>query len=315
MGETKIEWADFTFNPWIGCTEISAACDHCYARILAARYGWAKWGVGQPRIRTGEANWHKPVAWDRAAAKAGVRKRVFCASLADWADAEVPDAWRFDLFQTIAATPNLDWLLLSKRHALVRGFLLRYAGGLKNIRVGMTVEDDKMAEMRLPRLREIARDGWPTFVSYEPALGPVEWERWLDIGCIDWLIAGGESGVKARPPHPDWIRAARNACTKYGRPFHFKQWGEWHTGFSQISSGEAVFKQFTTYQQWVNKAPTWVNGGICLDSTGRALRIGADFMKARDEGRFPVTIMHRVGKKAAGAMLDGREWREFPNDG
>src|SRR6266498_2784556 len=107
MGETKIEWADFTFNPWIGCTKVSAACDHCYAEALAKRYDWAKWGPGETRKRTSETNWLKPLAWDRKAKRDGVRRRVFCASLADVFDAEVSDDWRDDLFMMICETPNL----------------------------------------------------------------------------------------------------------------------------------------------------------------------------------------------------------------
>lgn len=227
--ETVISWCDHTFNPWIGCTNVSPACDHCYAESLAKRWGWVEWGAGKPRKRTSEANWRKPLAWDRAAKANGTRPRVFCASLADWADSEVDEGWRYDLFQTIAATPHLEWLLLSKRHALVRGFLLQYAKGLRNIRVGFTVENDDFAKLRLSRLHMLKQDGSPTFVSYEPALGPVDWERWLDpsrVGhCVDWLIAGGESGGGFRYPHPIWFQDARNVCQRYGVPFHFKQWG------------------------------------------------------------------------------------------
>jgi protein gp37 len=120
MGErTEISWADATFNPWIGCTEVSTertgggGCDNCYARTLAERYGWAKWGAGQPRHRT--KNWNAPRQWDRKAAASGDRPRVFCASLADVFDNEVPDPWRDDLWQLIRETPHLRWMLLTKR--------------------------------------------------------------------------------------------------------------------------------------------------------------------------------------------------------
>jgi protein gp37 len=235
MGDTTdISWADKTFNPWIGCTNISPACDHCYAESLAKRWSWVEWGPGKARKRTSEANWRKPLVWDRQAAANETRPRVFCASLADWADSEVSEDWREDLFHLIASTPHLEWLLLSKRHALVRGFLLRYAKGLKNIRIGMTVENDDFAKLRLSRLHMIKQDGYPTFVSYEPALGPVDWDRWLDRtrieGCVDWLIAGGESGRGYRAPTVKWFQDARDACRKHGVPFHFKQWGGVATG-------------------------------------------------------------------------------------
>ncbi|WP_186101845.1 phage Gp37/Gp68 family protein [Burkholderia gladioli] len=129
---------------------------------------------------------------------------------------------------------------------------------------------------------------------------------------IDWVIAGGESGPAARPAHPDWFRSLRDQCAEASVPFLFKQWGEWHTGARLIGSGEPVFRQFGSHQQWVNKATTWVNGGICLDRYGSELRNGGDFMRARDNGLFPVTIMHRVGKRAAGRLLDGVEHNGFP---
>lgn len=230
MGDTtEISWADKTFNPWIGCTNVSPACDHCYAESLSKRWAWAEWGAGKPRKRTSPANWLKPLAWDREAKCTGTRPTVFCASLSDWADAEVPPTWRRDLFDdVIRPTPNLEWLLLSKRHARVLSLLGAHARNLDNIRIGFTVEDEHHAQMRLPYLRKVKEAGWRTFVSYEPALGAVNWEPWLD--CIDWLIAGGESGAGARHPQAAWFRDARDACKRHGAPFHFKQWGAMRKG-------------------------------------------------------------------------------------
>src|ERR1700712_493898 len=116
MGEnSKIEWCDHTFNPWIGCQKVSPGCDNCYAEALMdKRLGRVEWGPHGERLRTSPANWAKPLQWDRAAAKAGVRHRVFCASLADWLDNKVPRRWRIDLAAIIRQTPNLDWLLLTK---------------------------------------------------------------------------------------------------------------------------------------------------------------------------------------------------------
>lgn len=230
MGEkTDISWCDHTFNPWIGCTNVSPACDNCYAETLAKRWGWAEWGPGKPRQRTSAANWRKPLAWNKAAKAAGTRPRVFCASLADWGDAEVPPTWRRDLFDdVIRPTPDLEWLLLSKRHARVLSLLGTHARNLSNVRIGFTVEDDHHAKMRLPYLRKIKEAGWPTFVSYEPSLGHVDWAPWMD--CIDWLIAGGESGRGARHPDGAWFRNARDVCYRHGVPFHLKQWGAMRPG-------------------------------------------------------------------------------------
>ena len=116
MGKvTKISWCDSTFSPWIGCTEVSPGCDNCYSRELSKRYGWAKWGIGQPRYRTSASNWAQPIAWNRAAEKSGRVWRVFCAPLADVFDNDVPFQWRIDLWRLIEATPNLSWLLVTKR--------------------------------------------------------------------------------------------------------------------------------------------------------------------------------------------------------
>jgi protein gp37 len=229
MGDTtEISWADKTFNPWIGCTNVSPACDHCYAESLAKRWAWAEWGPGKPRRRTSDANWCKPLSWDKKADRDGTRPRVFCASLADWADAEVPQEWRYDLFQMIMHTPHLDWLLLSKRHALILKWLDLYGVPRSNVRIGVTVEDDHHAKMRLPTLHKVKAAGYKTFVSYEPALGRVDWAPWMD--CIDWLIAGGESGPGWRGPNPQWFYDARDACQKFDVPFHFKQWGACQEG-------------------------------------------------------------------------------------
>lgn len=117
---SAIEWCDHTFNPWIGCTKVGPGCDHCYAEhLMDTRYGRVQWGAGNPRSRTSAANWTLPEKWNRDAAAfmaaRGRRQRVFCASLADVFDNEVINDWRVDLFRLIAATPNLDWLLLTKR--------------------------------------------------------------------------------------------------------------------------------------------------------------------------------------------------------
>lgn len=97
--KTGISWTDSTFNPWIGCTKVSPGCDHCYAgALMDTRWGQVRWGDGQERRRTSPSNWRQPLQWDReyetfASAHGGRRRRVFCASLADVFDPEVPDAW------------------------------------------------------------------------------------------------------------------------------------------------------------------------------------------------------------------------------
>jgi len=308
MGEnSKIEWTHHTFNPWVGCTKVGPPCDFCYAEGWAKRSGMVQWG-DHPRRRTSEANWRQPLKWNKAAEAAGERRRVFCASLADWLDNQAEPAWRADLGELIAATPYLDWLLLTKR---IQNFgkLAPWKSPPSNVWLGITCGDQPEFDRDWPKLRAITAS--VRFISYEPALGPLRMGL-SSLADPDWIIAGGESGGNARPPNPQWFRDLRDDCERLGIAFLFKQWGEWASAAYHVGTGEMVFRQFTTFDQWVNKASTWVNGGICLDAQGNELKNGAAFMKARDEGRFPVTILHRVGKKRAGRALDGREWNGYP---
>lgn len=308
---TKIEWATHTFNPWVGCTKVSPACDHCYAEGWAKRSGMVQWG-NHPRRRTSAANWRKPLKWNAEAARTGERPRVFCASLADVFDNQVPDGWRRDLWELIAGTPHLDWLLLTKRPQNIAKMLpADWEDDFRNVWLGTTAEDEHHYRQRWAHIAAVPAA--VRFLSYEPALGPLGDLDLGRVGAPDWIIAGGESGGGARPPHPDWFRDVRDQCAATGVAFHFKQWGEWGPGSIVMTTGQQVFRVFPDFQTWVNKAPTWVNGGACLDAAGRPCRIGADFMRARDEGTFPVTVVHRVGKARAGRLLDGVQHDGFPS--
>ena len=130
-------------------------------------------------------------------------------------------------------------------------------------------------------------------------------DEWEAPPKLDWVIVGGESGPGARPMHPAWVRSIRDQCAAAGIPLFFKQWGEWNTAAFNLATNQRVFRQFLSFEQWVNKAPTWIQGGVCLDNTGRVCSSGADFERARDENTFPITVMHRVGKSSAGRCLDG----------
>ena len=227
MGEnTAISWATDTFNPWIGCTRVSPGCQHCYAEAFAKRYGKAEWGPTAQRVRTSAANWRKPIIWNRKAAAEGVRRRVFCASLADvFEDNPQVETWRAELFGMIEQTSSLDWLLLTKRpenvNEMVPGRWRTVGRWPANVWVGTTIENQAAADKRIPELLSV-----PTlvhFLSCEPLLGPVSLAGHL--GAIEWVIAGGESGPQARPMNPDWVRRLRDQCVAAGVPFHFKQWG------------------------------------------------------------------------------------------
>ena len=228
MGEvTAIEWCDHTFNPWIGCTKVSPACDHCYAEALMdTRYGRARWGAGEDRVRTGASNWAQPRRWDRAAAAAETRPFVFCASLADVFDNEVDPLWRRDLFALAEATPNLVWLFLTKRIGNVLKMTDASAGNPflpSNAAVGATMVTQEEYDRDARKLNDVKHRRQPlfTFGSFEPLLGPVI----LDTYAPDWIIVGGESGREARPMDLRWSRDLHQQAAVLGRTFNFKQVG------------------------------------------------------------------------------------------
>jgi protein gp37 len=217
MGEfSKIEWTTHTFNPWIGCTKVGPPCDNCYAEALMDhRYGKVQWGPHGERKRTSPANWKLPIKWNKAAT---VRERVFCASLADWLDNQVPDEWREDLADVIERTPELDWLLLTKRIQNFGKHAPWHEDAVpENVWLGITCGSQGEFDRDWPKLAKI--QACVRFISYEPALGP------LTIGDArpDWIICGGESGPKARTMDPAWARALRDECAEKGVAFFMKQ--------------------------------------------------------------------------------------------
>lgn len=281
---TKIEWADDTFNGWWGCTEISDACDHCYARELATRFGKDLWGDKDRELKS-DANWAQPLKWQRQAdrfeAEYGRKRFVFTASMSDVFDNQVDPAWRARFWDLIRQCDRLVWLVLTKRPQNIAKMLpADWGAGWPHVWLGTTVEHQEAADRNVPALL-----GVPSvrrFLSCEPLLGPLDLEPWLawgdgavdlaggsswgcqdcdqdyrecldcpheravqvdDVGppgedglpsyvhtirqTIDWVIAGGESGPKARPSHPDWIRSLRDQCQAASVPFLFKQWGTW----------------------------------------------------------------------------------------
>ena len=224
---SKIEWTDHTFNPWIGCQHVSPGCDHCYAEaMMDKRYGRVEWGPHGERKRTSEANWRQPLIWNRKARQFkrehGRRPRVFCASLADVFDNKVQESWRKELFALIRQCRRLDWLLLTKRPQNIAKMLPPdWGDGYANVWLGITAEDQLHYDQRWPRLSMIPAA--VKFVSYEPAIGPLRLPKRGPYP--DWLISGGESGGGARPMDPQWARNIIADCRRYGvAPFH-KQWG------------------------------------------------------------------------------------------
>ncbi len=348
--ETRIEWADHTFNPWTGCQAVSPACDHCYAEAQAKRNTstFGGWGPHAERKRTSESYWRQPLKWNSEARRAGTRPRVFCASMADIMDKAAPLAWFIDALDLMRITQHVIWLLLTKRPQIIRrrleDALAHLAKGTdrgdliewialwldghppENVWLGTTVENQAEADRRIPHL--LAMPAARRFLSCEPLLGPLNLHP-MDLpggytsleplyaipegsmcdsygdpipgsrGRIDWVIAGGESGPKARPSHPDWFRSLRDQCQAAGVPFFFKQWGEWAPGdaFGMQQDGP-IIDQHGNVRDWMRRYV------VCEER--------ADRLTAHSFTAHATNLVYRVGKQRAGATLDGREWREVP---
>lgn len=260
--QSKIEWTHHTFNPWWGCDKVSPGCKNCYAEALAKRFGQSVWGRASPRRFFGDKHWREPLRWDSAAARSGERHLVFCASMADaferHAVAEVNarlNGERARLYSLIEETKNLVWLLLTKRPENIMEMAperWRRSGAPANVWLGCTAENQELANKRIPELMRVAAALRVAvrFVSYEPALGPVDFtrlaagemkvldalragswsDRWgfvnhSDLRAIDWVIVGGESGSRARPFDIQWARDTVAACKAAGVPVFVKQLG------------------------------------------------------------------------------------------
>ncbi len=277
---SSIEWTHHTFNPWWGCTRVSAGCKNCYAETWARRVGMELWGNKAQRRFFSDAHWKGPLAWNAEAMEEGVRRRVFCASMADVFEnrAEL-NPWRARLWKLIDETPWLDWLLLTKRPDRVGKCVPWTSDWPANVWLGSTAENQHWAAKRLDELRSYAAQ--VLFVSAEPLVGALDLTAWLERDSngrrVDWVIAGGESGAKARPMNPQWARDLRDQCQKAGVAFHFKQWGHWSP---EVNNPEIKKQRI-----------------VVTDAQGK-----------------PVTLI-KAGKKASGRLLDGRTWDGLPRPG
>ena len=225
MKGSAINWCDNTFNGWEGCTQVSPGCDNCYAKTRDGRHltePVSHWGKGAPRRVMSDVKWREPRKWDRDAAESGTRPRVFCASLADWADSEAPPGQRERLWALIRETPNLDWLLLTKRAGNIRRMLPADWGvGYPNVWLGVTVEDRKHGLPRLKVLRSIPAA--VRFASIEPLL---EGLGAVDFTGINWAIIGGETGDGARSMDVAWVESIIGQCRAQGVAPWVKQLGK-----------------------------------------------------------------------------------------
>ena len=327
--KTKIEWCDYTFNPWWGCTKVAAACDNCYAERQANRFG--KWFDDNPRRMFGDKHWAEPLKWNRKAASAGVRASVFCGSMCDvFEDRPELIEPRARVWKLIQDTPYLDWLLLTKRAGLMHEHLKDMQIHLtdhSNVWIGVTIENNAELAYRIREMfdqRTFLRKSLSTnsnrllpqvFLSIEPLLGPIALARHI-LTHIDGVIVGGESGFWARPMHPDWARSIRDQCEAAGVKFFFKQWGEWVPTFPYDSEGDIVMRsdgvitgrktEFSPIGR--DNVPNpfgYIGDGIMCEGTTirkceRDERLGREF------------TLGRVGKKNAGRLLDGRTHDELP---
>ncbi len=335
---TKIEWADHTFNPWEGCQKISPGCDHCYAEARNARFAGGQsvnWGPGAPRRRTSAGNWAKPLKWNAEAERAGKRARVFCASLADVFDKAVPVQWRMDLFELISETPNLDWLILTKRIGNVRpmcsGDGLMFDMIADRVWLGATIVNQEEADRDIPKL--LAVPAAKRFLSMEPLLGQVD----LRLPIRTWANSRGDlacdhccNGDRCDDPahfargHPDWAphcRCPHCRGTGKGKPIDWVIVGgesgtgarPMHPGWARSLRDQCVAADVSfMFKQWGEFAPE----GVGAD----AWHVYPDGVAARDP--LPAGVgrhvpsghwrAYRTGKKAAGRLLDGRTWDEVP---
>jgi protein gp37 len=273
---SSIEWTHHTFNPWWGCTKVSPGCKNCYAEAWARRVGLDVWGGRAARRFFSDAHWREPIRWNAEAITKGERRRVFCASMADVFEARSElDPWRERLWTLIESTPALDWLLLTKRPEQIAARVPWTERWPANVWLGTTAENQLWASRRIPIL--LKHPAAVRFVSCEPLIGPLDLSPWLGDGRrrgIDWVIAGGESGFKARPMNPEWPRKLRDQCSRAKIAFHFKQWGHWCP--DDLDAPDGAKRQ------------------LVMNSDGSRI------------------VLVRVGKHAAGRDLDGQTWDQFP---
>lgn len=317
MGKnSKIEWCHHTVNFWWGCEKVSPACTHCYAELLAKLFsrGKATWG------KTG-ARWIRYNAFGEAlklegvSKKAGGGQRIFVNSMSDtFEDNPLLENQCGAMLLYLKGLPVANWLLLTKRPENVMRMMpeIWRTNWPAHIWIGTTVENQEMADKRIPELLKIPAK--VRFLSCEPLLGPLDlssflsplhWEYQVsedecehrsDCPCggtgqmpleIHWVICGGESGHHARPMNPSWAFSLRDQCNAADVPFFFKQVGEW------VSSADPAYGK--------------VKGKIAH------IRSDGSFWDnpPQDEDADALTVV-KVGKKAAGRELGGREWNEFP---
>jgi protein gp37 len=297
--KTHIEWTEATWNPVTGCSKVSAGCKHCYAEREWARLSANLYTRYHGRSFT-DVQCHGdvltlPLRWRRP-------RRIFVNSMSDLFHESVPDLFIADVFGVMAATPQHTYQVLTKRPERMRrllggGNILNFVTAaeecaamyshahvtwpLSNVHLGVSIEDQATADERIPLLLQTpAAVRW---ISAEPLLGDVDLSELIDR--LDWVVVGGESGPNARPLHPDWARSLRDQSIGAGIPFLFKQWGE----FLSAELDECPCGPPDSHWMWADGTP-WT----------------------RFDGQRGIPLFRRVGKKAAGRLLDGIEYSDYP---
>lgn len=279
---TKISWTDETWNPIIGCQQISEGCKNCYAEKMAKRLcamGKEQYfPVVDPHGWTGKTNFvesqlEKPLKWKKP-------RMIFVCSMGDLFHKSVDFQDIIEIFLIMKKCPQHTFQILTKRPDIMRDFFEYapnpYWGNLPNVWLGVTAENQEQANRRIPVLLKIPAK--VRFVSVEPMLSEVIIK---DIDKLDWIICGGESGHNARPMHPDWARSLKDQCESANVPFFFKQWGE-----------------------WVDEFHAEAHDGY---------KINGCFIELTEYGNdYKGIYMYRVGKKLAGTLIDGKEYKQFP---
>lgn len=244
---TIIAWTDHTFNPWMGCTKISEGCRNCYAATLTKnRMGLDLWGLTAARQVT-KAPWKNVLSWNESAkdGEPGLlnngKHLVFTGSLMDWAeDRDDLIEPRRKMFELIRNCPHLWFQLLTKRPDNILRFLPEdWGDGYENVWIGTTIEDNRVAH-RGDHLRQVP--AVVRFVSYEPAIGPLDQ---LDLTGIDWVIYGGESGPGYRPENKQWARDMCTRCQEADIAFFHKQSAGYRTELG-IDLDGVIIRNFPT---------------------------------------------------------------------
>jgi len=291
---TKIEWAKDVWNIVTGCNKISEGCQNCYglrmAQRLKGRYGYP---ADDPfKVTIHKDKYDAPFKWKSP-------RRIFVCSMGDLFHDDVPFKEILTIFDIMYQCPQHTFMVLTKRPARMLEFCSKYglmpdcnwvtgAGEIwpKNVWCGISVENQKRADERIPILLQIPAP--IKFLSVEPLLGPVNIK---DYSMIDWVIVGGESGPNARIMHPEWVTKIRDDCVNNGVPFFFKSWGQWIP--HAPAHGGPYFSEIINSQSTLRRCK-WEDGRVMTAHQDRWCR----FLK--------------VGKKYSGRVLDGKVWDQYP---